>query len=255
MGEGDHDCCEPGMDCTTRGGSAASPPYFFRSLGACLAACRSYGRGAADTFDDTLECRILLLNIGEQGAHCYFGATAEEQGNKAFACPHVGKTAPAGVTPLCDSSFPRSGQAAHCARYCEWYAIACHGRPPPFAAAATATAASACQNGCMALRFDGVPGHMHGATVQCRLKAVAVAARSTVPDIHCSHDLICTDEPEVPLDVDGTRLESGGGSGGLRAATEQYSYSSDSYDGVGPRVLARELANVKRRQSKLDELR
>ena len=52
---------------------------------------------------------------------------------------------------------------------------------------------AACQRRCLALPRGGAPGDASGNTLNCRLKFMAAAARSTLPEIHCAYELLCTD--------------------------------------------------------------
>ena len=52
---------------------------------------------------------------------------------------------------------------------------------------------SECEKQCLALPRGGKPGDTTGNTLQCRMKYMAVAARSTLPEIHCAHNHLCRD--------------------------------------------------------------
>ena len=198
VGPGTHACCSSSDECG-KPDADRNPPFFFKKRQACLSACRGFGRGPADVFADTLECRLLFLGIAEQSV-ATFGARSA----KGFACPHAGRDW-LHQRHFCSNRFTDvpglhgAAKRIQCKVYCGWMGDACPGALPftpeqkGDAGGAGAGDTPICEEGCMGLRADGVPGVMHGNTLQCRLKAVAVAARSRFPSVHCAHDLICVD--------------------------------------------------------------
>eukprot|EP00746_Dinoflagellata_sp_MGD_P001969 gnl/MRDRNA2_/MRDRNA2_103783_c0_seq1.p1 gnl/MRDRNA2_/MRDRNA2_103783_c0~~gnl/MRDRNA2_/MRDRNA2_103783_c0_seq1.p1 ORF type:complete len:335 (-),score=44.57 gnl/MRDRNA2_/MRDRNA2_103783_c0_seq1:133-1137(-) len=169
--------CEPSVvfDCSDycsmmadpKGGDCGPGPWQFKSEDDCMKSCKQYRRGVIDTLDDTLECRILAINIGEQSVY--------PQAIEQF-CPSAGASGGA----FCTSD----AMANPCRTYCSWMEKFC-GQP--------ADENYNCLQTCEAWPRTGSPGDTSGNTLQCRLKYMAVAARSTIPEIPCEHESLCVD--------------------------------------------------------------
>ena len=173
------------------GGDCGPGPWLYPTSEACLARCRQFSRGPEDTLGDTLECRVWAINVGEQSL---------VDGAKALYCPNAG----ASGGSLCTDAV-RDGSVSQCSLYCKLRRQFCPARY---------LVAGGAYSGCGAQCAAYSAGEL-----ACRMKHVLIAARSTVPEIHCDHDTLCA-------------------SAGLAAATRR---------GHGHAVLGRVVGMVKAR--------
>lgn len=175
------------------GGDCGEGPFLFDTPEQCAEACNTMSDGPLDTLRDTLQCRVLFINIGEQSQY----PRAKEE-----LCPQAGATVVVTVAEggigkaYCVGSGKEEPAAEEqCETYCSWMAKFC---PADLHPTASATDAAECKQKCLALPRSGAPGDATGNTLQCRMKFVAVAARSTLPEIHCAHDMLCVDGGGAP---------------------------------------------------------
>lgn len=178
--------CDPSVpfDCTSYCAQMTEPdrsdcgpgPWNFNSKKDCLSYCTQAKRGVRDTLDDTLECRILAINIGEQSLY--------SKSQMEF-CPSAG----ASGGKFCKSDV----MDQPCKLYCDWMDKFCGYRPSQ-----QTYNQEDCLSICEGWPRTGSLGDTQGNTLQCRLKYMAVAARSTVPEIACNHDLLCKEPYELP---------------------------------------------------------
>eukprot|EP00656_Telonema_subtile_P049219 TRINITY_DN6067_c0_g2_i1.p1 TRINITY_DN6067_c0_g2~~TRINITY_DN6067_c0_g2_i1.p1 ORF type:complete len:301 (-),score=57.45 TRINITY_DN6067_c0_g2_i1:190-1092(-) len=122
----------------------------------CNTACEQFPRGTKDSIrGNSLECRILYVNIGEQSSM---------PGAKGKYCPHSGIK-----SDMCTA--PADGHHA-CDDYCEFNKDFC----------GSTETTEECSQYCRALDKDAL---------KCHMKYVAVAGRCTEEDVPCAHRAAC----------------------------------------------------------------
>jgi len=157
--------CEGYCSQLTGEGDCGPGPWHYSDMEACLAVCKDFAPGVTDSMrGNSLACRILYINIGEQSVYGGGGELAKKE-----FCPHA-----AGTSVMCSDNTPP--QSTQCTDYCEWSAKFCHGH-----GIANETNEQ-CLSYCQALDAN---------ERACHLKYVAVAARSTVPEVPCHHREVC----------------------------------------------------------------
>jgi len=151
-------------------GDCGEGPWSYRDEKSCIKACKSFPRGQPDSMrGNSLECRLLYINIGEQSAY---------PKAKPEFCPFAGK----------DSAMCSDGaEVEECADYCEWNAKFCR--------------SDESTEGCLAY-CKKLPAEQRA----CHLKYVAAAARCTSPDVPCFHRQVCTAPPGKPLGFEGAPI-------------------------------------------------
>jgi len=138
----------------------------------CEAACRGFKQAATDAMrGDSLQCRILYINIGEQ---------SQLADAKSKFCPNAGVT-----SGMCKAGKPEKSE---CQDYCDWNKDFCASPETTRSHETTPECLSYCRN-------------LNPEQLKCHLKYVAVAARSTVPQVPCMHREACAVDEIKRLDI------------------------------------------------------
>jgi len=160
--------CESYCQQLGRDGDCGKGPWNPKSFGACEAACKLFGRAPIDSMrGDSLECRILYENIGEQ--------SVLPNAKKLF-CPNA-----AVKSKMCQAG---AAEQTKCEDYCDWNLKFCS-----FSVTET-------RGQCLAYCHS-----LDDTQLSCHIKYVAVAARSTVPQVPCMARQACAAAPSERLTV------------------------------------------------------